>query len=92
MPRVATHAIIAVEDMGYIHQYNTHIDYGVPEIQHRQLESLLSFIDENNNDINLPTVITGDFNMTSDTDNMRWFLSELKNRDINMSPSYDLMY
>lgn len=82
MRRISTHSVVFQEEIGFIHVYNTHLDYGVESIQKRQMEKLLEWIDENNNKIQLPIIITGDMNATPNSENMLWFVQELEFRNI----------
>lgn len=84
MRRIVTREIVAVENIGYIYVYNIHADYGVEKIQKRQYTAILDIIDTDQKQLNLPIIITGDFNAEFDSGNMQYLLAELNNRDISM--------
>lgn len=82
MARVVTTSVIAVEGIGYVRCYNTHLDYGVPSIQRRQMDMLLEVIDNDYNELALPIIITGDFNAEPESENMKYFMNQLSQRGI----------
>ena len=84
MRRIVTREIVAVENIGYIYVYNIHADYGVEEIQKRQYTAILDIIDNDQKQLDLPVIITGDFNAELNSGNMQYLLAELNNRDISM--------
>lgn len=82
--RIVTHAILKIENIGFVHMYNTHLGFGVESIQKRQMEELLKIIKHQREELNLPIILTGDFNTTPTSINMEYFVEELKKIDVSM--------
>lgn len=82
--RIVTHAILKIENVGFVHMYNTHLGFGVESIQKRQMEELLKIIKYQQEELNLPIILTGDFNTTPTSINMKYFIKELKKIDVSM--------
>lgn len=73
MARIVTSCVMEVDDSFYVRCYNTHLDYGVPTIQRRQMDELLKIIDRDYEELQIPIVLTGDFNAALDSENMKYF-------------------
>lgn len=92
MPRIATIVIIKNEIHGEICMINTHLDYQIPSIQIRQLQSLKQIIAKYSSQY--PIILTGDFNMEIEDKNFKSFISDIKDNnmkrvEINDSTWYD---
>lgn len=85
MSRIVTCSVCAIDGIGYVRCYNTHLDYGVPTIQRRQMDALLELIDCDNAELELPIVITGDFNAEPNSENMKYFIEQLSQRGIQLT-------
>ena len=85
MARIVTSSVVAIDDVGYVRCYNTHLDYGVPSIQRRQMDALLELIDNDTMELSLPIIITGDFNAEPESENMMYFMEQLSKRNIHVA-------
>ncbi len=92
MARIVTSGVCAIDGIGYVRCYNTHLDYGVDTIQKRQMDALLELIDQDNAQLPLPIIITGDFNADLESDNMKYFIDQLSQRGINVAIGEDDTY
>lgn len=86
MARIVTSSVVAIDGVGYVRCYNTHLDYGVPTIQKRQMDALLEKIDSDYNELALPIILTGDFNAEPESENMKYFMEQLSERGIQVAP------
>ncbi len=85
MPRIVTIAFIKTHEET-ICMMNTHLDYGLPSIQKKQLQVLKNLIQFHQK--KYPIVLTGDFNMEYDTPHFYNFchdLDQIKRVEINDS-------
>lgn len=80
IPRIATINISKSRGNNPICMINTHLDYGLPQIQKQQLNDLKQLIRSYSD---YPTIITGDFNMEPTNVIFSRFISELNNMNIN---------
>lgn len=80
MPRIATGILIDDEYVGKVFVLNTHLDYQIPSIQHKQLKELLKLVKEVN--YFFPVILTGDFNMEVGNPYFDEFIDSLKSLNI----------
>lgn len=87
MPRIATTTIIEDKEYRNLCMINTHLDYQIPSIQIRQLETLKKLILKYNQDYEI--FLTGDFNMELGNKMFEEFMSDMKDVitrvDVNQS-------
>lgn len=74
MPRIVTAAFIKLPE-DTICMLNTHLDYGLPSIQKKQLQALKNLVLHFQK--TYPIIITGDFNMESSSSSFKDFCSDL---------------
>ncbi len=80
-PRIITEAIIKVDNKK-IRILNTHLDKRIENVKKRQLKKIIKEIKKKN----MPTVITGDFNLGIDDKLMKEFMKELEILKITRVP------
>lgn len=67
-PRICNMAHIRHKDSGKLMRiYNVHLDYMLDRVQTDSIKCLFDYIEQNNNKIEYPYVILGDFNATPDS-------------------------
>ena len=78
--RTATWALMKDKSSGRLFWYvNTHLDHKGKEAKAKGLSLIMDKIEEMNKDRNLPLILTGDFNMTTDNPAMEEVQARLKN-------------
>lgn len=87
-PRVATITLVNIKDFGKINFINTHLDHRLSIIQIKQLNYLQKLIEKSN----YPVILTGDFNMTTDTPRFRLFIENLESIGYKRVPNNKLTY
>ncbi len=70
--RISTYAILNIENLGVIGIFNAHLDYASDDITLKQAKHLLNYINVLKNHQDFMTIILGDFNMTPETQTIKF--------------------
>jgi len=87
-PRVATMALIDVEDFCKINFINVHLDHRVSIIQKRQLDYVKKLVVKSK----YPVILTGDFNVTVNACSFKTFIEELSTLGYKRVPNAKKTY
>lgn len=61
-------------------------------IQRRQMDELLKIIDRDYEELQIPIILTGDFNAAPDSENMKYFMNQLEQRNIQVASNDFMTY
>lgn len=84
-PRIMTKAYIHTSEFGTICFLNTHLSYANPKVQKKQLNVLREVLQKSE----VPTVLTGDFNMSIYNPLLKQFIKDLKALHMVRVPIYE---